>query len=310
MNEINDWANIDEIKNRESENLYRKFSLEYIERYWMIPDATADINSPRLNDKKEVFEKLIDDNFWEYEFLPKHSKENLKMALINSALNWPIWENINATLWSFIQTFWSIDNLIKRIIQWDLIANENPVVTWRIAAFKELWENLITPYKENFDKINNLFQLEENKNITPEQQQIIIWNIDWFRNPSLIENWVWELSIEQINLNEIDLNNLEIKELTEDEKNNLIEYSMKTRENLVELAKKLETWNIAAEFIYNIINKPWLIWEKARWLMEMLLKIPFLWEWIWTFLWLNSNNPIEELNENSRNIKLFNNIKW
>lgn len=306
-NEINGWWNINEI----SERLYREYLQNNPEEYWNIDNLLKSIDSPRLNDKKDFFNELIDKSFESYEFLWWKwwkAKENLKLALINWALNWPIWENINATLWSFIQTFWSIDNLIEKIINWEVIENRNPVVSWRVEAFKELWENLVNPYKEKFDKINDLFN--EKPDINEEQKQIIIWNIDWFRNPNLIEKWAWELRLEEINLDEIDLENLEYKELTEDERNNLIEYSMKSRENLVNLAKKLETWNWVAEFVYNIINKPWFIWEKAKWLMEMLLKIPFLWELIWSFLWLNSDNPIEELNENSRNIKLFNAIKW
>lgn len=303
-NEINGWWNINEI----SERLYREYLQNNPEEYWNIDNLLKSIDSPRLNDKKDIFNELIDKSFKSYEFLWLKAKENLKLALINWALNWPIWENINATLWSFIQTFWSIGNLIERIIKWEVIENENPVVSWRVEAFKELWENLVNPYKEKFDKINYLFN--EKPDINEEQKQIIIWNIDWFRNPNLIEKWAWELRLEEINLDEIDLENLKNKELTEEERNNLIEYSMKSRENLVNLAKKLETWNWVAEFVYNIINKPWFIWEKAKWLMEMLLKIPFLWEWIWAFLWLNSDNPIEELNENSKNIKLFNAIKW
>lgn len=309
-NEINGWWNINVI----SERLYREYLQNNPEEYWNIDNLLKSIDSPRLNDKKDFFNELIDKSFESYEFLWWKwwkwwkAKENLKLALINWALNWPIWENINATLWSFIQTFWSIDNLIEKIINWEVIENRNPVVSWRVEAFKELWENLVNPYKEKFDKINDLFN--EKPDINEEQKQIIIWNIDWFRNPNLIEKWAWELRLEEINLDEIDLENLEYKELTEDERNNLIEYSMKSRENLVNLAKKLETWNWVAEFVYNIINKPWFIWEKAKWLMEMLLKIPFLWELIWSFLWLNSDNPIEELNENSRNIKLFNAIKW
>jgi len=169
--------------------------------------------------------------------------------------------------WILETAFWwilnSMNNFVSNIKKW------------------EFWK-AIEGGKSEIEKMN------EFENILDNNMQDILFIIDKNKHEDKQANLEWLLNnpqaIETAN-KEIDLN-IEIEELKWDELKN---YLLWLNKKIIGYDKKL-LW--AEDFSSNVVNilsnSPEFLQEAAKWLLDLLLKIPFLWGilaaimWYWT----------------------------
>ena len=294
----------EKIIEEKSREIYRSYlENNWVEKIANLDSLTKSIESERLQNMKNEFEKILNPALEKYDFLNLQTKEFVKIGIANSMLKWPSWQILDSLVWSM----WKfMADLSQMDIKWlnKLLSNKSnePKDAWRTLSLEEQFSTNLKKYLDKFEEINKKFN--ENNITNPTQKQNIISNVDWFRNPALIEAWV-----DWLDISKIDLTKTEKKELDGNEKKNLVEYMMKSRENLVELSRKMSLWDKWADLAYDLIWNWWVIWKWVEKLLEIILKLPIIWKIFATFLWLDPNNALDELKENSANFKYLSSLK-
>lgn len=309
----------EELKTTPEEQLIEKKAQELYQEYinkWLdtgniqevvsLDSITKSIDSPRLEEMKNLIETVLDEAFKKYDFLDIQSKELVKIGLINSMIKSPmaeIWESLIGWVWKFIHTLSTLNsNDIEGF--WKKLNELNPKDSGRVLSLEEEFEKKLGNYTKKFDEIQKKF---DEKNISdPTQKQNIISHIDWFRNPALIEAWVDKLDINKIDYSKTSKNENPL------DKTSISEYMWKSREKILDISKKLNLWDTSADTIYNIIENGGTVWKWVEKILGVLLKIPFLWKFLAIFLWLNPapEKALSELKENSSHFKLISALKW
>ncbi len=277
-------------------------TLEWLKEVASLKNLTDSIESERLQNMKNEFEKVLNPALDKYDFLDPQTKEFIKIGIANSMMKWPTWEIMDSLVWSF----WSfMADLSKMDAKWlnELLSNKSnePKDSWRTLSLEEKFSEDLKKYLNKFGEINKKF--DENNIADEKQKENIISNIDWFRNPALIEAGAeW-----------LDVNNIDFKKITKNDKpldtKAISEYLMNSRENLVDLSRKMTMWDKWADLAYELIWNWWPIWEWAEKLLEIILKLPIIWKIFAMFLWLDPNNALNELKENSSNFKYLSSLK-
>ena len=290
---------------KKAEILYQNYLKEQInswntEKIVNIDNLTASINNERLTSLKNELDKPLNEALNKYDFLDNQNKEFIKLGFLNSLLKSPIskiWESVIWWVWNFIWNLstWKVDNILDNL-------SSSPVDSWRVLSMKEEFIKHLGIYTSKFDEINQKFLTEDNlKWLTKDQKQNIISNIDWFRNPALIENWPQNLDISKIDFTKTTKNETPLNP------EELSKYLISSREKFVWLWNKLNLWDKVSDALYNVLWNSWKLSEVSQKLVDILLKVPILWKFLAMFLWLNWDNPFEELKENTKNFKI---LKW
>lgn len=265
---------------------------------------TKSIDSPRIDDLKKEFEKIINPILDKYDYLDIQTKDFIKIWMINSILKspvWEIWESLIWWIWIYIQKLSNIDpeNLSSL---WEAF-KENPKDSWRTLTLEEKFWEILWNYTKKFDEIQE--KLKTNPSLTPEQKQNIISHIDWFRNPALVETGINWLDVSKIDVTKTTKNKnpLDTKAISE--------YMVNSREKILDLSKKLNLWDKAWDTIYGLMEGWGMVWEWVQKIIEVILKIPFIGKFFAMFLWLNPDpkKAIEELRENASNFKYISSLK-
>lgn len=296
---------------KKAQELYQEY-LEKNSKEWNIREVvnldalTKSIDSPRLEEMKNLIEKVLDEALKKYDFLDTQSKELVKIGLINSMIKSPmaeIGDSLIGGVWKFIHTLSTLDgsdieNLSKKL------NNLNPKDSGRVLSLEEEFGKKLGNYTNKFEEIQKKF--EENKITDLTQKQNIISHIDWFRNPALIEAGVDGLDVSKIDYSKISKNEtpLDAKAISE--------YMGNSREKILDISKKLNLWDKSADTVYNLIENGGVVGSWVEKILEVLLKIPFLWKFLAIFLGLNPDpeKALSELKENASNFKLVSALKW
>ena len=273
----------------------------WIEKTANLDNLTDSINSQRISDIKEEFEKVINPVLDKYDFLDERTKNFIKLWFVNSLLKSPMSQIWDSLMWWVADFVWKLQQMDSGDISSMVDAfNKDPKDSWRSLAFEDQFIESLKSYTDKFDKIKEkLEELETDPKLTDKQQQNIISHIDWFRDPALIEAGVDWLDISKLNIENKDIKNDEI------DLEKLSKYMINSREKIFELSKKLNLWDKVGDNLYNIINSWWTIGEWVQKIAEFILNIPFIWKFLAIFLWLNPDRAIEELRENSKNFKIL-----
>lgn len=290
---------------KKAEITYQNYLKEQInswntEKIVNIDNLTASINNERLTSLKNELDKPLNEALNKYDFLNNQSKEFIKLGFLNSLVKSPInkiWESIIWWVWSFIWNLetWKLDNILDSL-------SSSPVDSWRVLSMKEEFIKHLGTYTSKLDEINQKFLKEDGlKWLTKDQKQNIISNIDWFRDPWLIENWPQSLDISKIDFTKTTKNEAPL------DSEKLSKYLVSSREKFVQLWNKLNLWDKASDALYNVLWNSGKLSEVSQKLVDILLKVPILWKFLAMFLWLNWDNPFEELKENTKNFKI---LKW
>lgn len=264
------------------------------------------IDSPRLEDMKNEIEKVLEGALKKYDFLDAQTKNFVKIWIVNSMLKSPVWEIWESLVWGFANFVERLSTVKQDDLSWMVkTLNPNPKDSWRTLSLEEKFWEILWNYTKKFDEIK--WKLDDANNwLNLEQKQNIISHIDWFRNPALIEAWVDWLDINKIDITKTTKNDtpLDTKAISE--------YMVNSREKVLELSKKLNIWDKAWDTIYGLINGWWMVWEWVQKIVEIILKLPFIWKFFAMFLGLNPDpeKALSELKENSSNFKLVSALKW
>ncbi len=264
------------------------------------------IDSPRLEDMKNEIEKVLEESLKKYDFLDDKTKNFVKIWIVNSMLKSPVWEIWESLVWGFANFVERLSTVKQDDLSWMVkTLNPNPKDSWRTLALEEKFAKNLENYTKKFNEIK--WKLDDKTHwLTPKQKQNIISNIDWFKNPALIEAWVDWLDMSQLKIENKDKENetLDTKSISE--------YMVNSREKILDLSKKLNMWDKAWDTIYELINGGWMVWEWVQKIVEIILKLPFIWKFFAMFLGLNPDpeKALSELKENSSNFKLVSALKW
>lgn len=285
--------------------LYDEYLKTQIETKWLsavsIETATSWIESNRLNEMKSQFEGFINPMLNKYDFLDTNSKNVIKLALANKLISSESWWQTLSVL-SDLKT--SVEDLNMKSL-WDLADT-----AWKKVDSKDSiqsgFEQILNPYIAWFEKINSKLN-EYIPKLTPEQKQNIIWNINYFRNPEIIES-----GFDEKILSEITIENKDKKvsnNLSNEEQKKLKLYLIASRSKIEDIAHKFEWWEKVLDLALNAMSYDWFLWDASKDILSFLLKIPFLWGIIAMFLWLNKDNPMDDLNEQASLYKIFKSFK-
>lgn len=301
----------DQLIEKKAHELYKEYlenslsNKDKINEVVSLKNLTESIDSPRLEDMKNEVEKVLDWALKKYDFLDAQSKNFVKIWIVNSMLKSPVWEIWESLIWGFANFVEKLKDVKQDDLAWMVNSlKSTPKDSWRTLTLQEKFAKNLESYTKKFDEINNKF--EELKITDEKQKQNIISHIDWFKNPALIEAWVNWLDLSQLNINNKDKKNetLDTKAISE--------YMVNSREKILDLSKKLNMWDKAWDTIYELINGWWMVWEWVQKIVEIILKLPFIWKFFAMFLGLNPDpeKALSELKENSSNFKLVSALKW
>lgn len=262
-------------------------------------------NSQRLIDMKDKFEENMNDILWKYNFLDKTSKDIIKLSLANKFINSEMWKSAISISWELNWAFDSVWDLTK------LLWIEKKVKEKQASPknFEEQFKIIVNPYLSWFDeiskKIDSLWDLSSN------QKQNIINNINYFRNPEEIEKWFNNNVLNQIKLENKDKviqNQITIWNLDQ-----LANYLSKSRQNINEVNSKMEKWDQILEKALDFAWMDWFVWDSAKSIIWFLLKIPFLWKFLSFMLWLDPENPMSDFEarlEDKKFLKSLASLWW
>lgn len=304
----------EKLKELKARDLYREYlekkmwEKDGIEKTVNLENIVNSLESERLTDMKNEFDKIIDKVLGKYDFLDNQTKNFVKLGIANSMLKWFGWQAIDGLVGSFAGLVADLSQMdadwINKWLENEKPKNEdgNHEDSWRTKGFEEKLKSDFEKYLDKFEAINKRFT--ENNITDKNQKQNIISHVDWFRNPALIEAWV-----DWLNLSQLNINNKDKKNETLDTKA-LVEYTMNSREDMLNLSKKLQLWDKVGNTLYGLLNNGGKIWEWVQKILEIILDLPIIWKLFAIFLWLNPNNAKEELKENASNFKLVSALKW
>lgn len=295
---------------KKAQELYQEY-LEKNSKEWNIREVvnldalTKSIDSPRLEEMKNLIEKVLDEALKKYDFLDTQSKELVKIGIINSMIKSPmaeIGDSLIGGVWKFIHTLSTLDgNNIEDLGK--KLNSLNPKDSGRVLSLEEEFGKKLGNYTNKFDEIQKKF--EEKKITDLSQKQNIISHIDWFRNPALIEAGVDGLDVSKIDYNKTSKNEIPLDAKA------ISEYMGNSREKIFDISKKLNLWDKSADTVYNLIENGGVVGTWVEKILEVLLKIPFLWKFLAIFLGLNPDpeKALSELKENASNFKLVSALK-
>lgn len=296
----------EKLKEQKARDLYREYLEKKmweeggIEKTVNLNSIVDSLESERLTDMKNEFDKIIDKVLGKYDFLDNQTKNFVKLGIVNSMLKSQMWQVWDSLMWSFGKFTADLSQMdTQNIDSWLENINKNPKDSGRSLSLEEQFTTKIKSYTDKFEAINTKLNWK-----TSNEKQNIISHIDWFRNPALIEAWV-----DWLNLSQLNINNKDKKNETLDTKA-LVEYTMNSREDMLNLSKKLQLWDKVGNTLYGLLNNGGKIWEWVQKILEIILDLPIIWKLFAIFLWLNPNNAKEELKENASNFKLVSALKW
>ncbi|MBW7954390.1 hypothetical protein H3C61_01115 [Candidatus Gracilibacteria bacterium] len=292
---------------KKAEITYQNYLKEQInsgntEKIVNIDNLTASINNERLTSLKNELDKPLNEALNKYDFLNNQSKEFIKLGFLNSLVKSPInkiGESIIGGVGSFIGNLETgkLDNILDSL-------SSSPVDSGRVLSMKEEFIKHLGTYTSKLDEINQKFLKEDGlKGLTKDQKQNIISNIDWFRDPGLIENGPQSLDISKIDFTKTTKNEAPL------DSEKLSKYLVSSREKFVQLGNKLNLGDKASDALYNVLGNSGKLSEVSQKLVDILLKVPILGKFLAMFLGLNGDNPFEELKENTKNFKILKGFK-
>lgn len=296
-----DLALEEQAKKVYQEYLKEKINTNSLENWNLLNEITDSIDSDRLLDTKDLVEPLLDETFKEYDFLDGTSKNLLKVSIINKLLESGPGNVIESYIGSFHTFISGLQNKSPEELQaFFKSAKKEGEDAGRTNALVEMFQNTMSEYTQKFDDLQKKFTTEQITDAT--QKQNILSHVEWFRNPSMIQEWVGWLIIADIDMSKTQKNSdVKIDDISE--------YLMNSREKLFDLSKKMDLWDRSSDMMYTIMQDG-LVWDGAKEFTKMLLKIPILGKILAVFLWLNPNNSSEELEQNASLFKNFTSLKW
>lgn len=269
--------------------LYDEYLETQIETKWIwavsIETATSWIESSRLNDMKTEFEKAINPILDTYDFFDHNTKNIIKLALANRFLSSQMWWNI---MWSMDQVTQAVENTDTEALL--NIWSSSP---WWNDTLQNQFQTILAPYIQGFDTLQNNINAMT-PSLTQQQKQNMISHIPYFQHPEMIETWFDKNIFSQLKIENKDIPwNLS---LWIPEQERLKMYILNSRKKIETIATQLQWWEQVLEMSLWIMTHPWMIGESMNSIVELLLKIPILWDMIAFFLGLNGKNPLEDLN--------------
>jgi len=293
------------------ENLYKERLETKIQTNWIkevnIDNAMSWLeNDARLTWLKDIFSKWLDSllNKPEYQFLWDR-KEMFKLAIATDLMNWEFFKQIQDVSWgltSFVKDmWWFTEEEFKKFADWkNSIDLQTP---WNNA--KETFDKTIAKHLVNLNTIKDF--LNTNWITDNKQQQNIVSNIPAFNDPAKIQTLTKEeitniLTQDFINTNKDKVNDWK-DEITTDK---LTQYMLDSRNKLQDKLQTMKlNWDNVMNSVLNLVSREGIMWEATKWILEMLLQIPFIWKILAMFLWLDKTNPMQDLDEKLRWHKMF-----
>ena len=259
-----------------------------------VDKITENITSQKIIESKKVLNDYVENFTKNYDFLWENEKEIFKLAISNKIIDSfsPI-EMLNLS-----KILWSVMNWIKSLDFWK-VKEETSKISNEFKEIKKKLEQILTPYKKLFSKVQN----DLNKwNYTNKIN--IISNIEWFHNPINIENYSWEeLDFDYEKFKNSNEYNTSIKnpEL-------IAKYLIRSKIKIEKLDQQMKNWSKYKQMALSLISNE-QFWKHIEIWLQWLLKIPFIWKLIAIFLWLDPEKPFESLLEEKDTFKTYKEIK-
>ncbi len=284
------------------EYLKGELSPTLLEHNNILENMLSNIDSDRLINTAEMVMPLLDETFNKYDFLDGTSKNLLKVSIINKLLESGPGNVIESYIGSFHTFISGLQNKSPEELQaFFKSAKKEGEDAGRTNALVEMFQNTMSEYTQTFDDLQKKFTTEKITDRTHKEN--ILSHVEWFRNPSMMQEWVGWIIVENIDMSKTQKNEapLNIDDISE--------YLMNSREKLFDLSKKMDLWDRSSDMMYTIMQDG-LVWDGAKEFTKMLLKIPILGKILAVFLGLNPNNASEELEQNASLFKNFTSLKW
>lgn len=270
--------------------------------------VTNGMNNPQLENLKTQFNEVMDTVLEKYDFLDQNRKNIFKLAIANKILAWPLagaGKELLQSFWNLMQSLQTMD--AEKLSQLAEQTTNEPKISPEASEFEKLFSKTMAPYTKWFDEIQK--KLEQKPPLTPEQKQNILSHIDYFTDPRNIEKG--------FDKNILTLLTPDFIASHKDKKNNdknfdkqwMKEYMTESRAKIEQTLKKMAIWGKTMDMALNMTSMDGPIWEWSKWILEFILKLPIIGKIFAMFLWLNGNDPVAELNEQTAQFKFLKELK-
>lgn len=251
------------------------------------------VDNPRILENRHYIEAALEWFLSKYDFLDNERKEIIKITILSKFLDKSMW------WWDIIGSFvsWVSEVTAKKdsniSISW--IKDKFDEISQSATSIESNFKKYIWEYSSIFDSVSQKLEWIPN-----EIKKSIISNVEWFKNPKLIEAWISTFNLDSIDINNTTQNdNFDI--------NLLKDYFLNSRKKVESLSSLFEKWDTTADMLYSLSSKWWPIWEAVDWILWFILKLPFIWKLIAWFLWLDLNDPMKDFTDSKGSYELF---KW